>query len=205
MNKKIYALLMATVMAVSMTACSSKSDSSNGKSKADRTSVSTTEGSTIETSINSESGYTPYRIIVNDSLKDNPLPNQINPNQINENPDSETPYTIPESLYETSALVYAYDGYMTEEDATAATTNSSESATDSEATPSVGKEVLIISSDPKNNLTEFNDLTTNDDFSETTINEGDRHVTVKTALNYKGELYIVMEDNVAAMQEYIPN
>lgn len=175
MNRKnVLCKILATFLLIScMSACS------NSKSN-DSSSIVTTntqsETTIAEDSVKSE--CIPYRIVVDDSLTENPLPEQYKNND----------NVMPETLYEHSALVYAYDGYVSEED----------------MSNPVGNVVLIIATDPANNLNEFNTLTTNSDYTETSIIEGDKSVTVKTALNYKGELYIIMEDNVAAVQEVIP-
>ena len=193
--KRLCGFMMAAVMIMSMAACSSKTDSSSSSTSnsSSQSESSTNNDSTSNVKLNTE-GYTPYRIIVDDSLKEKSLPEQINAET---DADGNPVPVIPESLYENSALAYVRYGFVTEqEDLDAANGNVKD-----------GSEIFIISSDPENNLCEFNDLKTNEDFSETTITEHatdkDRSVTVKTALNYKGELYIVMDDNVAAIQEKI--
>lgn len=183
MIKKISAFLMAITMAAALSACGSKDkESKTDTTEATVATTATEETSLIGLSTSPEDGYNTFRIMVHDSLKEKPLPEQLDP----------TTLTLPQELYDASVLVNTYTGYETAED---------EAAANDPNTVEKPKSVFIISSDPKNNLNEFNTLTTNEDFSETVIQDGENQITVKTAINHNGALYIVMEDNVAAMQE----
>ena len=191
--KSLIGLLAVSVIAISMTACNTTEEKSNIESSLDSSNTSITE--TSHDGIN----YTTYRIIVDNSFLEKPFIEQYQ-----ESTSDHIGGTLTQKMWDNSAKVVTYIGYVKEEDDPNASKSSKETTSNTESTSenkNVGKGVLIIAKDI-NNLTELNNLTSNDDYSETTINDGTNSITVKTGLTYKNELYIILEDNVAVIEEH---
>lgn len=191
--KSLIGLLAVSVIAISMTACNNTEEKSNIESSLDSSNTSITE--TSHDGIN----YTTYRIIVDDSFLEKPFIEQYQ-----EETSDHIGGTLTPELWDHSAKVVTYIGYVKEEDDPNVSKSSEEITSNTESKSNdtdAGKGVLIIAKDV-NNLTELNNLTSNDDYSETTINDGTNSITVKTGLTYKNELYIILEDNVAVIEEH---
>lgn len=191
--KSLIGLLAVSVIAISMTACNNTEEKSNIESSLDSSNTSITETS------HDEINYTTYRIIVDDSFLEKPFIEQYQ-----EETSDHIGGTLTPELWDHSAKVVTYIGYVKEEDDPNVSKSSEEITSNTESKSNgtdAGKGVLIIAKDV-NNLTELNNLTSNDDYSETTINDGTNSITVKTGLTYKNELYIILEDNVAVIEEH---
>lgn len=182
----IKAILGTIIIMCSMVSISACTNTSNNTSSISNNTESITDTIKNSSSKNEETpNLRDYRLIVDDSFLDTPFAEQYKNNN----------GFLTQSMYDHSVLIKAYDGYITKEDQTNA-----ESSDPSKKVE--GQGVLIIAKN-KDNINELNKLTVNKDFSETTIDDGEHKITVKTALNYKNELYIVMNDNIVAIQDYI--
>lgn len=202
--KNKFVKLLISIMAISTLICSMSACNSSNNNNITESSKESVVESTQVSEVKVDYTTTPYLIIKDDSFLEKPFVDQYQENS----------GFLTQKMIDNSIQIKAYDNYITEEDRQNAEelkklelerSNGEDVSIDPKLYDA--KMVLCISKDAKSadRLTELNPgiTITKDDYSECKIVDKDgREMILKTGLTDAGELYIIMENNMVAMQDY---